>query len=458
MRGVAVDTNAFGHGRLNLREAADWARMLQTVGAELWVPEPVAWELAEHAVDGYTTAQVQHRSSRREAQAAGWTVPEWPERDREDLLAEALAAIAGAHPNLRVLPLDPSDAAESLKDQVLLRGSAKRKNPTERDAGVKTGAADLASVRLLHRHVGGVPYAVVGADKDWIKAYEALGWPLPLMYSTWHAAKRDLFTVLSAVGTGPAVLSYLAGNFTADAEEIGSIAGSVSDLDEEYGLTVRTYEVEREGVIAGLSGLETYEEAREIAGSIFVLADVGVHVQRYNEGDGGWSSDYYLYADALLRGSLVLEVHDDVIVKAVAGSDEPFTILKRSRFRESEEAFEGALEALRGVSGLEDLDWPEAYDGGDPTWEAEFADGRSVTLSLHGSVFDEWNLEAAVDGERVGGLVSQYEDEAWVGGTEGMYMEPPWLIADADGAHVRHAEWALAATLIARSWSTTSAA
>lgn len=157
LRGVAVDTNVFGHGRLNLREAADWAEMLQTIGAELWIPEPVAWELAEHAVDGYLTAQVQHRSSRREARAAGWVVPEWPERDREELLAEVLAALSTAHQNLKVLPLDPLDAGESLKDQVLLRASAKRKNPTEKDAGVKTGAADLASVRLLHRYVSGAP-------------------------------------------------------------------------------------------------------------------------------------------------------------------------------------------------------------------------------------------------------------------------------------------------------------
>lgn len=297
----------------------------------------------------------------------------------------------------------------------------------------------------------------MGADRDWTKAYEALGWPLPPMYSTWHVAKRHLFTVVSAVGTGPAVLAFLDGNFTADGEQIGSVAGSVADLgDEDYGLTVRTYEVEREGLIAGWSRLEAFEETREIAGSLFVLADVGINVQRYNDGDGGWSSDYYSYPDALLRGSLLLEVRDDVIVRAVAGSDEPFTIVPRSRFGESEEAFEGALDALRGVPGLEYLDWPEVYDGGGSSWDGELVNGRGVTLTLHGSVLDEWTLEVSSGPERMGGLVSMYDD-TWVGGSDGMFMDPPWLIADVDGSGTRHAEWVLAASLLAHSRSETAA-
>jgi hypothetical protein len=51
LRAVVFDANAFGHGRPDLAFLEDLARRLHTIGIETWVPEPVAWEWAQHLAD-----------------------------------------------------------------------------------------------------------------------------------------------------------------------------------------------------------------------------------------------------------------------------------------------------------------------------------------------------------------------------------------------------------------------
>jgi hypothetical protein len=51
LRAVVFDANAFGHGRPDLAFLEDLARRLHTIGIETWVPEPVAWEWAQHLAE-----------------------------------------------------------------------------------------------------------------------------------------------------------------------------------------------------------------------------------------------------------------------------------------------------------------------------------------------------------------------------------------------------------------------
>jgi hypothetical protein len=52
-KAVVFDTNVFGHGQLDISRLEQWADACALHDAELWIPEVVAWELAEHAVSEY---------------------------------------------------------------------------------------------------------------------------------------------------------------------------------------------------------------------------------------------------------------------------------------------------------------------------------------------------------------------------------------------------------------------
>ncbi|MEW2069115.1 hypothetical protein [Streptomyces sp. NPDC007346] len=50
LRAVVFDANAYGHARPDFDQLGRWAKRLAGMEIETWVPEPVAWEWAEHLV------------------------------------------------------------------------------------------------------------------------------------------------------------------------------------------------------------------------------------------------------------------------------------------------------------------------------------------------------------------------------------------------------------------------
>ena len=78
LRAVVFDANAFGHGRPDLVFLEDLGRRLHTIDIETWVPEPVAWEWAQHLADDWEkiqTATAEERKQLRRARLAGHASP-----------------------------------------------------------------------------------------------------------------------------------------------------------------------------------------------------------------------------------------------------------------------------------------------------------------------------------------------------------------------------------------------
>jgi len=171
---IALDTNGIGSGKLNLQELARFAEAMDAhdlYDAEIWIPEPVLWEWAEHAYSQLSSASTIYRKAAKELRAAGIEIDEIRASHVHDV-ESAVAAIEDGLDDIehvRVLRLKDHSAAaeEGLRDQILQIGTGRRK-PDGRSASVKTGGADGASFRLIEAAAEDYLPAVVvvSADRD----------------------------------------------------------------------------------------------------------------------------------------------------------------------------------------------------------------------------------------------------------------------------------------------------
>ncbi|MGP9017707.1 hypothetical protein ACT1U9_04770 [Streptomyces sp. BR1] len=150
LQAVVFDTNAFGHGLPDLRQLRLTAAQMGEAGLETWVPEPVAWEWAEHLakeVEAYRSAA---GSVIKRMERGGITaeVPVLPTADPAETTGLFLKEL-GDIPHLTVLPLSGDAARAGLRDQIMQTGPGRRKQ------GIKTGASDSAWLREVLTAAGG---------------------------------------------------------------------------------------------------------------------------------------------------------------------------------------------------------------------------------------------------------------------------------------------------------------
>src|SRR6476469_4112293 len=104
----------------------------QELDIEIWIPEPVVWEWAEHLFDDMERAREPYQAALSRAEAAGLLLPD---EAADDGLAELKAVTSGLEdalqslPGVKLLPLSqhPDVAVEALQDQILQTGPASRK-------------------------------------------------------------------------------------------------------------------------------------------------------------------------------------------------------------------------------------------------------------------------------------------------------------------------------------------
>lgn len=139
VRAIVFDANVFGGNvEPNIATITNWSRACEHHEAELWIPEVVAWELAQRVIQEceHIIREVNaHNGKRRK-----WGFPqvaEPPLVNDADVIRRLEAAGA------TIIPLEGDAAVAAIRDQVLLRGPGSRK----RD--VKTGAADSAWIRSV---------------------------------------------------------------------------------------------------------------------------------------------------------------------------------------------------------------------------------------------------------------------------------------------------------------------
>jgi hypothetical protein len=156
IRAIVFDSNVFGRQALpNVTTIRLWAQACAAHDAELWIPEVVACELAQHVVEEHEAYRDQHDAHRQRLAA-------WGQSSGERLssigVRDVLAAIRKA--GAEIIPLDEDAAREAILDQVLLRGVGRRKS------GVKTGAADSAWVRSIIAYNEGEPDGLIVVTGD----------------------------------------------------------------------------------------------------------------------------------------------------------------------------------------------------------------------------------------------------------------------------------------------------
>ncbi|WP_331736790.1 hypothetical protein OG426_55380 (plasmid) [Streptomyces canus] len=150
LKAIVFDTNSFPNGGLRLSILKEWERRAGLANLEIWLPEPVLWELAEHAATAWDEYQAIAKRAGKALSYAGLETPAGSAYGSRDEVFKAVEdGIRSLGPALRVLELDGAVAVEALKDQVLQRRPAKPRD------GVKTGASDSAWLRQVLKTAGG---------------------------------------------------------------------------------------------------------------------------------------------------------------------------------------------------------------------------------------------------------------------------------------------------------------
>ena len=141
---IVLDASAFGGGQFDRGLASDWAAACETHGVELWIPEPVFLELAEHAITDDTKRIEVLRAQNRARAKVGLSRVDVP----VPLTLEAfrdLVESAGA----TIIEVEPADALEALKDQTSPRSVAQRRGKKVADllgrGGMDKGEAEATA-------------------------------------------------------------------------------------------------------------------------------------------------------------------------------------------------------------------------------------------------------------------------------------------------------------------------
>jgi hypothetical protein len=463
-RAVVLDANCMPRGRVDLDRLRKWADDLSSESIELWLPETVVWEWAEHAAAERSRVTSAYRKDRRGLVASGFDLPTIDELSHDRAIEILIRAITSLHDNVIIIPIDGAVATAALRDQVLqLPPGSKLETTSKRRPWVKTGAADSAAVRAVHAHAGGNSnYAIVTRDSDWLQVYEAHGWPIPTIYPSLPDLREALFIITSADEAVPRILSFLARAIAQydDRIPLGSIAGGgrlVGFFAEEQETDVYTADVELVEAVAGIDDVELVEETTALLATVYLLVQLNVTKMSYDPTDSSWSNTSRIVSDALLRCRMVFDVSDGRIMSAGPESDPVVAGGPNEDYWESEDAFsEGAIDALHALPGLHKFDWPEAFED-ERSWTGALANGKPIKLNLEGSPYEEWQLTVRVPNENESDeeatLICTYNDDAWIGGSEGLYYKPPYQLWLADSPHRGSAPWHLNARILSVAYS-----
>lgn len=197
---VVIDTNAFGRGRANLRSLGNVARRLRKRGLDLWVPEVIAWEWAEHIASDVEAFDTASRTTRKLLENAKLIadISGSPYEDRAAIYEAFLENLRNID-SVTILDLSAEAARQGIRDQILQEGAGSKKS------GVKTGAADSAFLQGVLDAAGGSFETVVVVTenrKDVERFCKSRDVSLPVM-----TGLNGLFDVLELVVPAPPLFS-----------------------------------------------------------------------------------------------------------------------------------------------------------------------------------------------------------------------------------------------------------
>lgn len=498
LKAVILDANAYGMARPDFQHLARLASRLAGIGIETWVPEPVAWEWAEHVARDWQVAKNAAKQERDRLKNAGLEVdvPRAIYGSREEVIGAVLANLS-AIPHVKVTELTGASSVEALKDQVLQRKPAKVKG----DPPVKTGASDSAWLRDVLDRLEPEEFLIVSSDGDVRAAFQAWGRQQPLIRAR-EKLRPTLFGV--TVDDGHARLSimrYLLERLSVgDADDGGLDIGRIVGLESEIqhrrdgdGSSLSMYgaSVTRINAIAGLGDVtvergvlerasasdlsERGSGRRDDLGSVtydvayataFFLAEGEATVQTlFNGGDPEVS--VLEYDNVLVRAQLSFHFADGVITTVAAEADAE-AMLVESTYDDHDDAVRALAEALTCIPGLElDVD-SIGHAGADLRGTVEGAhahievdmtrgggDWKMAVALWRGTSSDE-ELQPEGDIE----VECTYDPSSWWGGSRDGLQGPDGYRVSVYGPGLRstYGIWSVPAWIIDRiDWSTFTA-
>lgn len=456
LQAVVVDASVMGErGDLRLSALRRVSELAARDGhLEVWVTEPVLWEWCEHAAREYRAAASALTGSASRLDKAG--VPVAPHLVlSDDQVRDQVADAVRAVPCVRVLELDPQDARDALRDQVLVLGPGKRA-AAQGDKRIKTGASDSAWIRSAYRRAGrdSGRYAVLSADGDVRQAYEAWGWPPPLILRNVNdltsAVEGTAFPTLTQDMVRRAVARVVEEDWLAEAFDVVDEGGigrlAVTDDDAQARI-----EVGRVVGAAALGHLKVVDRVGSIEGQLFLLASVDVTAWLHNQVSERFEPHEMGAVDAVLRTS-VLFAPD---LRSPHGLEVSFNGRSHAhpnvgQWSAPEDAFEELLEALRSLPGAEALDWTDAeWDEDDFTMTVTVADatGHELVLAIDGDgVYGPWTARVTHAGTAVD-VTCTLQDSDYYGQTWGMEFVSD-ISTSGPATELQGNPWAAAAHLL----------
>ncbi|UKL04204.1 hypothetical protein [Streptomyces sp. NBU3104] len=481
LKAVVFDANAYGNARPDFDHLGRLAERLAGISVETWVPEPVAWEWAEHLASDWQVMKNAASSERKRLLDAGLDVPAPSVYSARGNVVTAVLATLEKIPHVRIIELTGPSAIEGLRDQVLLRAPAKRKNGKTPDDGVKTGASDSAWIRDVLTLANPDEILIVSKDRDVRAAFEAWDKPLPVLRPL-AEVRPTLFDFTVDDGHArAAIVRYLRERLPSgrldegtldvgrivglesawaqlDDGGLGSSAASVTELVALAGIGVVRVEANessapgsadrrRDPADPGAATLETADA------TVFLLAtgEATVPTSLY-AGDPEVSSVIPI-SNVLVRARLTFQFADGVITSMAADTDASAEIIQDA-FDDSESLEAELIEALNIVPGIV-LDEHPLQD------QDISIPGTNAHVELNTDRFgDRWESEVRLwfgnDEEQelseTTGVECEYDPSSWWGGSRDGFQGPSAYPVSLYGEapHRTHGVWGVPAWLISR--------
>lgn len=417
VRAIALDTNAFSHGQLNLSQLK---RLVERAGrhgtVEVWVPEVAIWEWAEHAAAEHQAAV----NALTAIVATGLDVPSLPVRPKQDVVREFRETIASLGASLVVVSAD-SVAAEALRDQVLVEGPAR--TVTAKNSRVyKVGAADSALLRSLLERAGDdtSSFVLVSSDGDVLRACTAWGVEPPRLYGSVREAANAVFEAVQSQAKVQAdCLALLAERI--DDLELGRLSGDVfAELYDDYTSELANEECYADAGrhVVGLGDAFVDRDGEVVTAMAFILAEVvaaGLAQDAFGDSTvTRWTNS----VGALVRIPMTFTLDGDSPTDVDVDTGDGDVVRPHPEdYTAAEDAFQEFVDVLRTLPGAAELTWDEPSDD-DAVRTLELPSGR-VRLEFSGDRYEEWTVQALVGSDDRGRVTCHYLNDA-VGDSEGV--------------------------------------
>jgi hypothetical protein len=398
LKAIVLDTNSMGNKHLNLDILAEWAQRCQDNDLELWVPEVVLAEWAEHAAEQFTLARDAAGDARRWLRHIG-IESTWPVEDPTDVIEHVLTEVR-AIPGVTVIPMHPEDAKEAVLDQILLRSPGERRNK------VKTGAADSAWIRSVYRMADGDVdgLLVISGDTNAIHLCKRLGWStpsvvprlfdLPRVLQLYERATIDQMWRLCEAVSAELPTNFFNSPYVLDLGEIDpkemreAVAGQIDDNLVDFMQDASLVSIDE---LAGVEQVLVAKDDATFLAEIHLLGTVSVQTAGFDN-DGAPVYEEEQIANLRLRLRAEVYVVNGRVERFVTDGEPVRVMAHDEGARSPSDALRCARAALDIIPGVGDGLFPPS-EGGVRTLRVH---GHDVVLYCE---MDErgWELSAHID-------------------------------------------------------------